>query len=273
MAKPAKHISHYRRHSSISYPSRISLRLYSHVLIPGVVLVLAAIVVRSYAGQYNLSQIPWSHLFSALGISFGRLIIAYILSLALAIPLALAINANALTEKILLPTFDIIQSIPVLAFFPVLLVFFIRFHQLAAAAIFIIFINMLGNIVFSVVGGIREIPGDIKAASYIFHIRRGAYLRRVLIPAIFPYIVTGSLLAWAEGWNILIVAEVLHTYIPGGGSSLDLSGIGSTLVHASAAGQSGLFIAAIAVMVLAIGVMNLFVWQKLLRLAEKYRFE
>ena len=40
-----------------------------------------------------------------------------------------------------------------------------------------------------------------------------------------PYIVTGSLLAWAGGWNIIIVAEVLHTYIPGG--ARDLFGIGS----------------------------------------------
>jgi len=50
----------------------------------------------------------------------------------------------------------------------------------------------------------------------IFDIKGFAKLRYVTIPAIFPYIITGSLLAWAQGWSLLIVAEALHSYIPNG---------------------------------------------------------
>jgi NitT/TauT family transport system permease protein len=107
----------------------------------------------------------------------------------------------------------------------------------------------------------------------VFGVKGGDYVRRILLPAIVPYAITGSLLAWAQGWNIVIVAEVLHTYIPGGSPSNDLFGIGSMLVNATASGQNGIFIVAILAMVLLIGFLNFFIWQKLLHYAERYKFE
>jgi NitT/TauT family transport system permease protein len=94
-----------------------------------------------------------------------------------------------------------------------------------------------------------------------------------VIPAVVPYLVTGSLLAWAQGWNIIIVAEVLHTYIPGGTAANDPFGIGSVLVSASANGENGLFIVALLAMVFVIAVINFLVWQKLLHYAERFKFE
>ena len=117
------------------------------------------------------------------------------------------------------------------------------------------------------------IPNDIKWAARVFNIRKGSFLRYVLIPVVFSYIVTGSLLAWAQGWNIIIVAEVLHMYIPMGTANQDLFGIGSVLVHTVASGDTGTFVAALLVMVLGIAVLNLFVWQKLLNYAERFKFE
>lgn len=203
----------------------------------------------------------------------ARLIVAYGLALVLSLPLALLINRSAWTERVLLPAFDVLQSVPVLAFFPVIILFFVHHHFLEGAAVFIIFLNMLWNLVFSLVGGLRLIPSDIKAAAQLFGIRRVSYVRQVLIPSVFPYLVTGSLLSWAQGWNMLIVAEVLHTYLPGGNGKSDLFGIGSVMVHASAAGQATVFMGAIVTMVVAIALMNFFIWQRLLNYAERYRFE
>ena len=121
--------------------------------------------------------------------------------------------------------------------------------------------------------GINIKNTDIKAAAQVFGIRGIGFVRKILLPAVVPYIVTGSLLAWAQGWNIVIVAEVLHTYIPGGSASNDLFGIGSTLVNATAKGENGVFIVAILAMVLLIALLNFFVWQKLLHYAERYKFE
>ncbi len=269
----ARHIHHYHRHVSYSYPAKSWLRIYALFLAPLLIVLVSYWLVRLFGIHQSLGPISWLTLFTDVGHTLLRLLVAYVLALLLSVPLALLIDKNQLTERILLPVFDVIQSIPVLAFFPVVIIYFVHFNALDSAAIFIIFLSMLWNIVFSLVGGIRLIPTDIKSAAKIFKIKDLFYLRKVLIPAIFPYITTGSLLAWAQGWNIIIVAEVLHTYVPGGGSNLDLPGIGSTLVHASALGDSNLFIAAILVMVAVIAVMNFLLWQKLLQYAERFRFE
>jgi ABC-type anion transport system duplicated permease subunit len=93
------------------------------------------------------------------------------------------------------------------------------------------------------------------------------------LPALFPSLITGSLLAWAAGWNILIVAEVLHTYVPVGQNVGDVFGIGSVLVQASSSGNQSLFIWSIVVIVLAITLINIFVWQRLLKYAERFKFD
>src|SRR5258708_4457303 len=134
-----------------------------------------------------------------------RLTIAYLLALVVVVPLAIFTTAHPKIEKILLPIFDILQSVPALAF--------------------------------------------------------------------FPYIVTGSLLAWGSSWTIIIVAEVLHNYIPGSSPSQDLFGLGSLLVDAAYQNNNLQFLAALVAMILVISVMNFFIWQKLLRLAERFKFD
>lgn len=265
-------IIHHPHHTGYSYPVRLRQRLYGLVALPLLVVLVAYIVVHP-APVNSGGSVSLGVLVAAVATSLLRLLIAYGLALVLALPLAMLINRSALTERILLPTFDVLQSVPVLAFFPVIIIFFVNYHFLEGAAVFIIFVSMLWNIVFSLVGGLRLVPTDIKSAARIFHIRRLEYLRRVQIPSIFPYLVTGSLLAWAQGWNILIVAEVLHTYLPGATTSSDLFGIGSVMVHASAEGHGDVFIAAILTLIVAIALANFFVWQKLLHYAERYRFE
>jgi NitT/TauT family transport system permease protein len=129
------------------------------------------------------------------------------------------------------------------------------------------------NIVFTVVGGLKVIPHDIKNAAHIFGLSGFAYFRHLLMPAIFPQLVTGSILALAEGWNLIIVAEALHAYMPGGTESQDLFGIGSVIVHAASSAQNNVFIAALVVMIALIAFINLFIWQRLLRASERFRFE
>ncbi len=269
-----RHFRHYHRHFGFSYPSSLIQRFYSAVL-PLVLIGLVALVlaVSTVFPPTSPPAAIFPNLVAALIATFSRLIIAYVLALVIAIPLALAINHNQVTERILLPLFDITQSVPVLAFFPIIVLLFIQSQFFDGAAIAVLFLSMLWNIVFSIVGGLRVIPGNIKDAAKVMELRGLTYLRRVTLPALFPYLVTGSLLAWAQGWNLTIVAEVLHPYIPGGTPANDLFGIGSIIVNAVATGRNDLFFAALAVMVAAIAFLNFFVWQRLLRQAERYRFE
>lgn len=257
----------------ISYPQSLSQRLYTLVFIPLLVVVGAIILIQTFASGAPSQGVTLSHLFAALGATALRLLIAYCLALLLALPLALLVTHNALAERIFLPLFDIIQSLPVLAFFPVIIVFFVHWGLYNAAAIFVLFLSMLWNIVFSLVGGLHSIPQDIKDAGRIFGLRGLAYVEKVLLPASVPYLITGSLLAWAQGWNIIIVAEVLHSYLPGNNTGADLFGIGSVLVNSAASGQEQTFLLAIVVLITSIALLNFFVWQKLLRFAERFKFE
>jgi len=269
-----KHIHHYSRHFGFSYPTSLRQRLYA-ILSPLLLIVIlfAALKLFSVFPFIPSPTVSFASIIEALLVTFSRLLFAYALALLFSIPLALAVSRNALLERLLLPVFDIVQSIPVLAFFPIIIVLFIRLGFMNGAAIFIIFLSMLWNIVFSLVGGLKAIPTDIKSAAQVFGVKGTALTRRVLLPAAVPYLVTGSLLAWAQGWNIIIVAEVLHTYIPGGTASQDLFGIGSMLVNAASTGQNGVFIFAILAMVGVIALINFFVWQKLLHYAERFKFE
>lgn len=275
MANQTHHIHHYHRHMSFSYPVSVRQRLYSLVLIPLLILVVTIAVINSVGSPFVRPAAPVTLGFTifALLTTFSRLLIAYLLALLLALPAALLINSSPKAERILLPLFDIMQSVPVLAFFPVIILFFVHYNFYNGAAIFVLLVSMMWNIVFSLVGGLRSIPQDILAAAKVFKLQGWDLDTKVIFPAIFPYLVTGSLLAWAAGWSIVIVAEVLHTYIPGGDPAKDLFGIGSLLVSASSNGQHQAFILALVVMVIFVACLNLFVWQKLLRYAERYKFE
>ncbi|MDE1875059.1 MAG: ABC transporter permease subunit [Patescibacteria group bacterium] len=265
----------YHHHSEFTYPTSLSQRLSSIFLLPLVAVLFfgGILMILSHTSVIAVNSVDFGSLSSALGATFLRLLLAYGLSIIFAIPLVLLVNISPRVETLLLPLFDIIESVPILAFFPVVILFFIAAGFSEGAAVFIIFISMLWNIVFSLVGGLKTVPTDIKAAARVFGVRGPAYLFKVLLPSVFPYLVTGSLLAWAQGWNMIIVAEVLHTYLPGGTERQDLFGIGSILVHASTSENTALFIAAISLIIVVIALMNFFIWQKLLKYSERFRFE
>lgn len=221
----------------------------------------------------NLDQISLTSILLATSNTLFRLTIAYIFSLILSIPIVLAVTKSEKLEKIFLPVIDIIQSIPVLAFFPVVVLAFIQVNFLDGAAIFILFISMIWNIVFSMIGGIKTIPQDINDAAKIFGARGLKKIIYVTLPSVFPSIITGSFLAWGQGWNISIVAEALHAFIPNGNSSYDLFGLGSLLVNSFSQSKNSIFLAALVAMIIVITILNFFIWQKLLKLAERYKFD
>jgi NitT/TauT family transport system permease protein len=217
--------------------------------------------------------ITWPQVVVALFYTLMRLALAYLLAVVFAIPIALLIEYNATFETILLPTFDVFESIPNLAVLPVLITIFAAIGFPDGAAIIILFLNMVWSLVFALVGGLQVIPRDVRNAARVFGLKGSALTRQLTLPAIFPQFVTGSILAVAAGWNIIIVAEALHAYIPGGTSAQDLFGIGSLLVAASARGNTSSYLLIFGTMIAVIALFNFFVWQRLLHYSQRFRFE
>lgn len=237
--KGKKRVHHYWSHRGRhKHVTSLSHRVASGLILP------VALVMIASVGVFGLRAVPASFttelstLIVALGASLMRLFVAYAFALIIGVALGLLAERGKRTESILLPVFDVLESMPVLAFFPVIIILFLHANLLEGAAIFIIFFSMVWNIAFSVVGGVRQMPADILSISTIFGLSKMEKLRKILLPAVFPAVLTGSILAVADGWNIVIVAEALHAYAPVSSEAHDLFGIGSILVTASAGGDT-----------------------------------
>ena len=255
------------------YPVSLRERLYAIVVGPLLVVALVAVFVSLHPPSAAGAGITLGTVAAASFATLARIALAYALAVVVAIPLALLAERSQAVESLLLPVYDVLESVPNLAVLPVLVVFFLQFDFLDGAAVTILFLNMLWSIVFALVGGLKVIPKDVKFAAHIFGLRGFSYIRKLILPAIFPQFVTGSILAVASGWNIIIVAEALHVYAPPGASHGDLFGIGSLLVSTSAQGDSAAYLLVFVVMIGIIALFNFFVWQRLLTYSQRFRFD
>lgn len=268
-------IRRYYYHRHLFYQTRLAHHLASIGMVIALFVALTLLVLHfvNPRNTFDIARISFADIAVATLNTFLRMLVAYVASLIVSIPLALGIASTPRVQRLLLPVADILQSVPVLAFFPVVVVFFTAYHAFEAAAIFVIFVAMVWNIVFPVIGGLQTIPDDVKSAAIVFDVRGIRKFWYITLPAIVPFVITGSLLAWAQGWTIVIVAEVLHTYIPHGTPSDDLLGLGSLLVDSNAAGATSVFVATLTAMILLVACINLAVWQPLLRFAQRFRFD
>ncbi|MGC8842967.1 MAG: ABC transporter permease subunit, partial [bacterium] len=126
-------------------------------------------------------------------------------------------------------------------------------------------------LLFNLIGGVKAIPTDIKQAAAVLGIRGWRYWRKILLPAVFPSLITGSITAWGGAWNALIVAE----WITFKGKIYSAFGIGYLLDYATyKLGNVALILISLASMSLTIIIINKFFWRKMYELAaRKYRFE
>jgi len=269
-------VNRYPRHHHMPlYETTPSHYLVSIAIATGLAIGLTALLVHFVYphNAFDVNRISLGVIVQGALNTLARMVLAFILSVAVAVPLALFIGSTPRIQTIFLPIADILQSVPVLAFFPVVAVFFVANNAFELAAVFVICVSMVWNIVFPVIGGLQTIPDDIKSAAFVFRVRGWRRFWFITLPSLFPFLVTGSLLAWAQGWTIVIVAEVLHAYIPKGNPSQDLLGLGSLLVDSNAQGKNGVFLASLTAMILVVTLMNFAVWQPLLRLSQRFRFD
>ncbi len=208
------------------------------------------------------------------GASVFRIVAAYLLSLAWTLAAAILIYRSKELRELFFPLFDIGQSIPALALFPFLVLFVIRVLGGSSLGLELISIALVMTgtqwyLLFNILGAIRAIPGDVREASAAFGITGWRYIRTVMLPAIFPGIVLGSVQAWGGAWNALIVAE----YINFSGQVYTVPGLGYLLDKATAEWASPSIVAvALSVMTAVILLVNYFVWKRAFDYAERFRF-
>ncbi len=210
----------------------------------------------------------------ALGLSLGRVVLAYFVSLAIAFPLAIYVTRRPAAGRVGLPVIEIVASVPATALFPLFIFALLAYIGFEGAAILMLVTGMMWYLFFNLLSGMRSVPPDLEEAARSFGLRRREYYRRLILPAVFPAFVTGSITAFGGGWNTLIIAEYIH-YSPTQQFQVlglgDLLNVGISLPH-----DTGLplMAAALLVMVLAVVALNELLWKPLYRRASgRYRYD
>jgi NitT/TauT family transport system permease protein len=200
-----------------------------------------------------------------------RVMVALAIAMAWTIPLGVAIGTNHRLASVLQPLVQITASIPATALFPVVVLFMQRLPGgLDVAAILLMLMGTQWYLLFNVIAGAMAIPQDLRYTTVLLHLTPWQRWRTLILPTLFPYIITGSMVASGGAWNASIVAEFVHF----GGETHHILGIGSLIAQATAAGNYPLLLAATLSMVLTVITVNRLVWRRLYRRAEElYRLE
>jgi NitT/TauT family transport system permease protein len=197
-------------------------------------------------------------------LTFVRVNAALILGALWAVPVGVWIGTTPLVAKIAQPLVQIAASVPATALFPVLLLLLIRAGGgMGLAAMSLMLLGTQWYILFNVIAGAMAIPTDLKEASSVFRFKRWERWRRLILPAIFPYLVTGMLTASGGTWNASIVAEYFHFQ----GQTLSVRGLGAAISRATDDGNLPVLLAATMVMSVIVVTVNRTLWQRLYRLA------
>lgn len=139
-------------------------------------------------------------------ISLQRVAIGYSLSAVVGVAVGGVLGMNRFIGKGFDPVIQVLRTVPPLAWFPISLMVF---QDANISAVFVIFITAIWPIIINTAVGIREIPQDYTNVARVLRLRKGAYIREVVIPATVPYVFTGLRIAVGLAWLAIVAAEML----------------------------------------------------------------
>jgi NitT/TauT family transport system permease protein len=215
------------------------------------IVVLLLILHGVFQGLLLLKGITPAEVFTTLesaGATFLRVVISLVIASAWTIPVGVAT-----------------------ALFPVLLLGLISLGGgLNTGSVLLMLLGTQWYILFNVIAGAIAIPSEFREVADIFRFSRLDRWRTVILPAIFPYLITGLVTASGGAWNASIVAEYFHFK----GQVLSTFGLGAEISSATDAGNFALLLLSTIVMATLVVSVNRLVWRPLYRRAEtRYRLE
>ena len=210
-----------------------------------------------------------------LSYSFLRMLLAYGLSVGFSLTYGYFAATSRTGERLLIPILDILQSVPILGFFPFAIGLFVAALPNSPAgpnlaSIFLIFTCMSWNMAFGVYESLKSLPAELREATDSFGATGWQRVRDVLFPATVNRLVYNSVLSWTAGWYFLVAAEFIST----ASGTTALPGIGTFLLsNAASPGDPTALVIGLAFLVLLIVLLDLALWRPLARYAEKFRYD
>jgi NitT/TauT family transport system permease protein len=228
-------------------------------------------VFRAFGLLRGVTGGEFKGLMKGAGATFLRVNVSLLIASAWTIPADVAIGFNPRLARIMQPVTQIAASVPATALFPVLLLAIVQMGGgLGVGSVVLMLLGTQWYILFNVIAGASAIPSDMKEVANLFHFSRADRWRIVILPGIFPYLVTGLVTASGGAWNASIVAEYFHFK----DSVMSTIGLGAQISAATDAGRFDMLLMATIIMATLVVCTNRLVWRPLYRLAEtKYRLE
>jgi len=195
-----------------------------------------------------------------------RVILLMALATVVWVPVGVWIGLRPAVAEKVQPLAQFLAAFPANVVFPVAVVLILKFSL--NPDIWLSFLIIFGTqwyILFNVIAGASAFPNDLKEAVSNFRIRGWNWWKNVIIPAIFPYYVTGALTASGGSWNAAIVAE----YVKWGNDTVAAHGIGAYIAKATADGDYPKIVLGVAVMSIFVIMFNRLLWRPLYGLAER----
>ncbi|MBX9846996.1 MAG: ABC transporter permease subunit [Xanthobacteraceae bacterium] len=204
----------------------------------------------------------------------SRMLAALVLSLVFTFTYATWAAKSRRAEIVLLPVLDILQSVPILGFLSITVVFFLSLAPgkvLGAefAAIFAIFTSQAWNMAFSFYQSLRTVPEELKEASRCFGF--GAWMRfwRLEVPFAMPALAWNTMMSMSGGWFFVVASEAISV----GDTTVTLPGVGSYIALALAQRDLWAIGWAIIVMLIVILIYDQLLFRPLVAWADRFRFE
>jgi len=199
-------------------------------------------------------------------ITMARVFILIVLASVIWVPVGVWLGLRPNAARIAQPIAQFMAAFPANLLFP-LAVYGIVALQLDPD-IWLSPLMILGTqwyILFNVIAGASTIPGELRDISANLGVRGWLWWRRVALPAVFPFYMTGAITASGGSWNASIVAEIVNW----GSTTLQAHGLGAYITEATIAGDFHRVVLGITVMSAFVVVVNRLFWRPLYRLAER----
>ena len=218
-----------------------------------------------------LSGPDLADIFRGTGATFLRVELTLVLAGLWTIPAGVFIGSRPRLSTIAQPIAQVAASVPATALFPIVMLFLIRIGGgLGIGSIVLLMLGTQWYILFNVIAGASAIPTDLKEVCNVFHLSKIERWRRLILPAIFPYVLTGFVTASGGAWNASIVAE----YFRFQGKTISITGLGALISRATDSGNFPVLLGATVVMASLVVTVNRLLWRRLYVLAStRYKLE
>jgi NitT/TauT family transport system permease protein len=199
------------------------------------------------------------------GATFLRVEATLLLAAIWTIPAGLYVGLRPKLSALAQPVAQIAASVPATALFPIILLFLIRLGGgLGVGSIVLLLLGTQWYILFNVIAGASAIPTDLREVCGVFRLTSLERWRTLLLPGIFPYLITGLVTASGGAWNASIIAEYFHFR----GQTFTTTGLGALISRATDTGNPRLLLAATVCLAAMVVTINRLVWRRLYTLAS-----